>query len=250
MKVSRSTSIVICGATSAIAQDIAKLWAMQGARFVLQSRDEKHLSHIREDLLARGASQVDMYTANAQQLLNAGAFTTFVTETLGDVDILLIAFGVLGDQQQDQAQFERQHELFTTNFLAPAALMTAFSSLMEAKQRGCMVVLSSVAGDRGRKANYIYGASKAALSCYASGLRARLSAVGVNVLTLKLGVVQTPMTAHLKPSKLSVKPTEIAPSVVRAVEQNKKIIFAPWYWRPILFIIKAIPEFMFGRFSH
>lgn len=250
MSVKTVKNVVICGATSAIAQEVAKLFAAQGACLLLQSRDQQHLNAIRDDLLARGAAKVEVLVCDARELLSAESLLTFATEVLGQVDLLLLAFGTLGNQEKDQDQFDGQMDLFTTNTLAPFAILTTFANYMAQKKTGHLVVLSSVAGDRGRKLNYIYGASKAALTCYSSGLRARMSEHGVKVLTIKLGTVDTPMTAHLPRSPLSAKPNRIAHLILNGIQNDKKILYLPWYWRPIILIIKLIPESLFSKFTY
>jgi short-subunit dehydrogenase len=118
---------------------------------------------------------------------------------------------------------------------------------MEAQQQGSIAVISSVAGDRGRASNYLYGSAKAAVSTFLSGMRQRLEKRGVNVLTVKPGFVDTPMTRDFKKSALWAKPEEVARGIVRAIDRRKAVVYLPWFWSIIMLIIKHVPEFMFKR---
>ena len=166
------------------------------------------------------------------------------------VDIALIAHGTLPDQalcERDPQQAVRE---FTTNGLSVIALLTDLANRMEAQRSGCIAVISSVAGDRGRPSNYLYGSAKSAVSVFCSGLRARLFKSGVHVLTIKPGFVDTPMTQGLKlPKLLLATPDRVARDIVRAIDKRKDTLYTPWFWRYIMRVICSVPERLFKRLS-
>jgi short-subunit dehydrogenase len=136
---------------------------------------------------------------------------------------------------------------FTVNGTATIAIAAAVARQMETQGRGTLAVISSVAGDRGRASNYVYGAAKAAVSTYLSGLRQRLSPRGVNVLTVKPGFVDTPMTASFKKGLLWAKPEHVARGIVHAIDKRRAVVYLPWFWAAIMAVIRGIPEFVFRR---
>jgi decaprenylphospho-beta-D-erythro-pentofuranosid-2-ulose 2-reductase len=170
--------------------------------------------------------------------------------TLGGIDVALIAHGTLADQkacEQDVATALRE---LSTNGLSVIALLTPLANLMEAAKSGTIAVISSVAGDRGRPSNYVYGTAKAAVTTFCDGLRARLYKSGVHVLNIKPGFVDTPMTAGMPlPGPLVAKPERVAADIVRAVDRKKDAIYTPWFWSGIMLIIRSIPGFVFKRLS-
>jgi short-subunit dehydrogenase len=141
------------------------------------------------------------------------------------------------------------HE-FSTNALSTIALLTRLASLFEAQHSGTIAVISSVAGDRGRASNYVYGAAKAAVTTFCEGLRARLFKSGVHVLTIKPGFVDTPMTAGLAlPKPLVATPEEVGKDIVRAVAQGKDLLYTPWFWSAIMLVVRSLPRFVIKRVS-
>jgi short-subunit dehydrogenase len=139
---------------------------------------------------------------------------------------------------------------FNTNAVSIIALLTRFANIVEQQRRGTIAVISSVAGDRGRQSNYLYGSAKAALSTFCDGLRARLFKVGAHVVTIKPGFVATPMTAGLPlPGPLVATPEKVAGDIVRAIEKGKDVIYTPWFWWGIMLIIRSIPGRVFKRLS-
>jgi short-subunit dehydrogenase len=167
---------------------------------------------------------------------------------LGQVDIALIAHGTLPDQKACEQDAQLAIQEFTNNGLSVIALLTELANRMEAQKSGCIAVISSVAGDRGRPSNYLYGAAKGAVTGFCSGLRARLFKSGVHVLTIKPGFVDTPMTQGLAlPKLLLVTPDKVAQDIVRAVEKRRDTLYTPWFWRLIMLIIIHIPGALFKR---
>jgi decaprenylphospho-beta-D-erythro-pentofuranosid-2-ulose 2-reductase len=164
---------------------------------------------------------------------------------LGGIDVALLAWGTLPDQTLCDGSVEATLAAVHTNGVAPIALMTALVPLLQAP--ATLAVISSVAGDRGRASNAAYGSAKAAVSAYASGLRQRLNGRGINVLTIKPGFVDTPMTASFRKGALWAQPETVAAAIVRAIERGRGEAYVPWFWWGIMQVIRHIPEFVFRR---
>lgn len=239
--------VVIVGATSAIAEATARLYAARGAQLFLVARNASRLGDIAADLRVRGSQEVfhasldvNDFDAHAQVIEQAWA-------SLGNVDVVLVAHGTLPDQTQCEASVDVALKEFSTNATSTIALLTAMAPRFEAQRKGVIAIISSVAGDRGRQSNYLYGAAKAAVSAFASGLRQRLAKAGVNVLTIKPGFVDTPMTRAFKKGALWAKPDDIARGILRGADRSRSVMYLPWFWLPIMLIIRHIPEFVFKR---
>lgn len=242
--------VVIFGATSAIALACARLWASEQASFFLVARDANKLEQTRADLLARGASQVQNYVLDLNTIAQHGAMLDFCAQTLGQVDIVLIAQGTLPDQAACQQDVQLSLQEFTTNGLSVIALLTLLANKLEQQGKGTLAVISSVAGDRGRASNYVYGSAKAAVSSFCEGLRPRLFKAGVQVLTIKPGFVATPMTQGLPlPALLLATPEKVAQDIVRAIARGRDVLYTPWFWQYIMLIIRCLPQRIFKRLS-
>ena len=239
--------VAIFGATSAIAQATARLLAKRGARLHLVARDAAKLEAVRADLAVRGAGAVTTALADLDDPSRHAALVDAAIEALGGLDAALIAQGILPDQAEAARDPESARRSLHTNFVAPALLIGVLAERLEARGAGTLVAISSVAGDRGRASNYIYGSAKAALSTYLDGLRGRLHAKGVRVVTIKPGFVDTPMTAHFRKGALWASPARVAEGIVRAMERGTAVAYVPWFWRPIMLVIRLIPEAIFVR---
>jgi len=240
-------NVLIFGATSAIAEATARRYAARGARLFLVARDVTRLADIAADLRVRGAVDVGQATLDVNRLDAHASVLDQAWAKLECVDVVLIAHGTLPDQGACESSVETALAEFATNGISTIALMTALAPRMEAQRHGALAVISSVAGDRGRQSNYLYGAAKAAVSTFASGLRQRLAKVGVNVLTIKPGFVDTPMTRNFRKGVLWAKPEAIARGIVRAADRGRSVVYLPGFWLPIMLIIRHIPEFIFKR---
>ena len=239
--------VVIIGATSAIAEATARLYAARGAKLFLVARNEARLQDIAADLRVRGSQDVFFASLDVNDVERHADIIAQIWSSLEQVDVLLVAHGTLPDQAQCEASVEVALKEFATNAISTIALLTAMAPRFETQHSGVMGVISSVAGDRGRQSNYLYGAAKAAVTAFSSGLRQRMAKVGVNVLTIKPGFVDTPMTRDFKKGALWAKPDAIAKGIVHAADRGRSVVYLPWFWLPIMLIIRHIPEFVFKR---
>ena len=242
--------ILIIGATSAIATACARLWAKDGAVFFLVGRDDTKLQNTADDLKARSSSEVHTDVINICDFESHEPMLERCFSTLQQVDIALIAHGTLPDQSACEQDINIALEEFTSNGLSTIALLTPLANRMEKQSHGTIAVISSVAGDRGRQSNYLYGAAKASVTTFCEGLRARLLKHGVHVLTVKPGFVDTPMTRGLPlPGLLVSSPDKVASCIANGVKRGSNSIYTPCYWSMIMFIIRTIPTFIFKRLS-
>jgi decaprenylphospho-beta-D-erythro-pentofuranosid-2-ulose 2-reductase len=237
--------LLIVGATSRLAQETARLYA-PGAKLFLVGRDGGKLAAVASDLEVRGCDvatlQVDLTRVDQHDSVveSAAAF-------LGEIDVALVAHGVLPEQSECERDPRAVRAALEVNCVSVLCLLVPLAAHFEEQGRGCIAVLGSVAGDRGRRSNYTYGASKAAVDVYLQGLRGRLAGSGVSVVTIKPGPVDTPMTAHMEKTLLFASPRRVARSIQRAIERGRPVVYAPWYWRPIMAVIRRIPGRLFCR---
>ncbi len=239
--------IIIFGASSAIAEQTARLFARNGDRLFLIARQEAQLQIMASDLKGRGAESVDYAVADATEYERHEALFDAASTSMDGFNILLIAYGTLPNQTDCQNDTATLLHTLNTNFTSAAALMERAAGHMEKQKEGVIAVISSVAGDRGRQSNYVYGSAKSALSSYASGLRNRLFKSGVRVVTIKPGFVDTPMTAEFDKGALWASPKTIAEGIYKAITVKGDIVYLPGFWRLIMMIIRTIPEFIFKR---
>ncbi|WP_049621934.1 SDR family oxidoreductase [Frateuria defendens] len=241
--------VLIIGATSAIAEATARIYAERGSRLHLVARTPARLDTIVEDLRIRGAADVGRDALDINDLTRHEAVLDAAWTALGNVDVVLVAHGTLPDQKACEASVETAMAEFATNATSTIALLTLLANRMERAGRGTIAVISSVAGDRGRASNYLYGSAKAAVSTFLGGLRQRLSKRGVDIVTIKPGFVDTPMTRDFKKGALWAKPDAVAAGIVKAVDKGTPVVYLPWFWFAIMTVIRAIPEFIFKRVS-
>lgn len=240
--------ILIIGATSAIAVACARLWAAQQAAFFLVGRNSNKLEQTKADLLARGATEVHSFIMDINQLDQHPLLLEQAFKNLVQVDSVLIATGTLPNQDACEQDVTIVLQEFTNNGLSSIALLTLLANRMEQQGFGTIAVISSVAGDRGRGSNYLYGTAKAALSTFCEGLRSRLFKKGVQVLTIKPGFVATPMTLGLPLPKLLVAtPEKVASDIVNGIKHGKDVLYTPWFWQYIMLIIRLTPQAVFKR---
>lgn len=240
-------NIVIFGATSEIARHTAIVFAEKGANLLLAARNTDKLEAVVSDLETRTGKKALPYIIDANDFDRHETFFYEADKLLGGIDGILIAHGTLPEQEKilnDTAEVIHQ---FNTNAVSVVSLCTAAGKYFEQKGKGVIAVISSVAGDRGRGSNYIYGAAKAGVSAFLSGLRNRFFKRGINVVTIKPGFVDTPMTADVPKNFLFAKPRKVAEDIYHSMEKGRDVVYTPWFWRYIMMIIKLIPEGIFKK---
>jgi short-subunit dehydrogenase len=241
--------ILILGATSGIAEATCRIWASQGASLFLVARNSDKLAAVAADLRARGASFVDTAVADLDDTDHHPALLAHAVNSLGGLDVAYLAHGVLGDQSQAEQDFNTAAHILHTNLMAPVSLITWLANFFVQRRSGTIAVLSSVAGDRGRKSNYVYGSSKAGLSAFLAGLRNRVDREGVTILTIKPGPTKTAMTSGMKGSEKFADVNAVARSIVAAVDKRSDNLYVPFQWQPIMFVIRHIPERIFKKLN-
>ena len=239
--------IVIIGATSAVATETARCFALEGAELFIAGRSQEKLERLADDLRVRGAAVVHTGLFNARDLASHDQLLESAYHTLGEIDAALIAHGDLPDQTECQHSWIGTEQALATNFLSPVAFLTWLANYFEKRGTGNITAISSVAGDRGRQSNYIYGSAKGALSVFLQGLRNRLAPRGVSVTTIKPGFIDTPMTADIKKGPLFASAELVGARVHKAMKRGDSVVYTPFFWRFIMLIIIHIPEFIFKR---
>jgi short-subunit dehydrogenase len=242
--------VVILGATSGIALEVQRLLARQGRELLLVARSSQRLAELQADLAARGAQQILTYSADLASIQQHAAIFDFARRTFPDFDTVLLAYGSMQGQKDSETSVDILLEELQVNFVSATAILTLFAGDLERRRIGCLAAITSVAGDRGRRSNYVYGSAKGALSLFLQGLRSRLHPAGVRVITIKPGPVQTPMTDHMPNSARFAEPEQVARDIVRALERRSPdVLYTPKIWRYIMTAVQQIPETVFKRLS-
>lgn len=239
--------VLIVGAKSDIAKSCAKKYAKNGYNLYLAARNVDELREFAQDIVIRTQKNVKLIELDILDYKSHQSFYNTIKEKPFGV---ISAVGYLGEQKKAQKNFLETQMIIDTNYTGIVSLFNIIANDFEARGSGFMVAISSVAGDRGRKNNYIYGSAKAALSTYLSGLRNRLYSTNVQVLTVKPGFVDTKMTKDVNlPKKLTAQPDDVANDIFNAQQRNKDILYTKWIWKWIMFVIKMIPEWKFKKMS-
>lgn len=247
---SDSKRILVLGATSAIAEHWARGRAEAGDSLLLVGRSKDKLDPIATDLTARGAKSVDVFVTDLAELEDQDGRFAKMVEMLGGPDIVLLAYGELGDQARSQTDAAFLRRVLVNNFTSAAIWAELAAGELERRGRGSLVVLSSVAGDRGRRIGYSYGAAKGGLTRYAEGLAHRFAGSNVHVLCVKPGPVDTPMTAHMeKGGPLWSTPDKVAVDIEAAIAKRRVVIYTPWFWWGIMMIIRHLPRIIFNKMN-
>lgn len=240
-------NIMIIGASSAIAVAVARQFAVRGCKLFLAARNAEQLEIQASDLTIRGAESVTTASFEAIDFDSHAALLRDAAETLGKIDLLFICHGSLPDQQACIDSYAATADAVTVNGTSVISLLTEARLLFSEQRSGCIAVVTSVAGDRGRQPNYVYGAAKALVSTYLQGMRAELHDSGVQVIDIRPGFVDTPMTAHLEKGPLFASPETVAGIIVKSIDKKRHTVYAPFYWRFILAIVRNIPDVLFKR---
>ena len=237
--------ILVIGATSAIAEHSTRIWAGRGDTLYLVARNKERLNAIAVDLKVRGASQIYTFCTDLNHLDSHAKLLDAAEAAMAGIDTVLIAHGTLSNQKSCEQNAEEMLAEIKTNALSTISLLTLIANLFEAKQAGTIAVISSVAGDRGRASNYVYGSAKAMVTAFTSGLRQRLHKANVAVVTIKPGFVDTPMTAKFKKGLMWVKPAAVAVKIVKAIDTKKSEVYVPAFWWAVMALMRAIPANIF-----
>ena len=240
-------NILIIGATSGIAQEYAKLAAKLGHSLFLVGRDEQKLKVITADLQVRFGVAPSFLVLDLDDLAKHRSMVEQAKQKLGSIDEVLIAHGILPVQPEISGNTAKIQQLFHTNFISVVSCINELLPGFKEQHAGKIAIITSVAGDRGRESNYIYGATKGALSAYLAGLGAQVINDGVHIIDIKPGFVDTPMTRNLKKGILFAQPEKVALDIYTAIECNKLICYTPGFWRWIMLIIRSIPEPIFRK---
>jgi decaprenylphospho-beta-D-erythro-pentofuranosid-2-ulose 2-reductase len=241
--------IVIIGATSAMAEHCARLWVKQGAvELVLVGRDADKTERVASDLRVRSpASVIRVIQTNFTDPRTITELTAAIVAE-GVVDVVLIAHGSLPDQANCQQDLAFNFEALNINGISPVLFAEAFAGAMQKKNHGTLAIIGSVAGDRGRKSNYVYGAAKGLVTRYAQGLQHRLAATKVKVVLVKPGPTDTPMTAQLKQQGGRMASVEdVAQCIVTGIAKGKPVVYAPAKWEVVMMVIRHLPRFIFNK---
>lgn len=242
--------ILIFGATSAIAQAAARRWVARDCQLFLVGRNAEKLQSLHLDLAVRSGTAQRIHSAQADldQLDGHEALIQQATLAMGGLDAVLVAHGSLPDQAQCEVSFDATLAALQTNAISVISLSAFVAMQLQAQGRGCLAVITSVAGNRGRQSNYVYGAAKGMASLFLQGLRNRLSPHGISVVEIQPGFVDTPMTAAFnKKGPLWASADQIGAGIVKAMDRGADIVYLPWYWRYIMLVIRSIPERVFKR---
>ena len=239
--------ILIIAAKSDIAKALAKKYAENGYNLYLAARGASELKAFANDLNIRTKSDIKCIELD---ILDYASHQVVYSSLPEKPEGVISAVGYLGEQQKAQTNFSDAHQIIDTNYTGVVSMLNIIADDFEQRKKGFIVAISSVAGDRGRKSNYLYGSAKAALTAYLSGLRNRLYAANVHVLTVKPGFVATKMTAAMDlPKKLTAQAQQVAEDIYKAQQKNKDVLYTKWIWRWVMLIIRNIPEWKFKRMN-
>jgi decaprenylphospho-beta-D-erythro-pentofuranosid-2-ulose 2-reductase len=241
-------NIFIFGATSAIAQATIRLFAQEEVHLYLIARHEEKLRAVTADLRVRYPSLLlSSFVVDLADVESHAALFAAIQTAAQTIDLAFITYGSNSDQAACQSSYMQAEAALRTNLLSVISLLTHLANIMEAKHHGTIAVITSVAGDRGRQSNYVYGTAKGALNVFLQGLRNRLYPQGVHVITIKPGFVDTPMTKDYKKNALWAQPEQVARQIKKGIDKQRNTIYVPSFWLGVMTAIKLIPEELFKR---
>ncbi|MFL5319510.1 MAG: SDR family NAD(P)-dependent oxidoreductase, partial [Myxococcaceae bacterium] len=227
-------------------REVALRCAARGDDLFVVGRDAGKLTALVRELGDRCLGSISADLAHGSE--NA-ALVEKAIAALGTIDLAVVAHGLLGDQLESERSYSAAEEIFIVNLLSAISLIIPLANQLEQQRHGTLAVITSVAADRGRPRNYTYGAAKAALNVYLQGLRSRLYGMGVKIVSVRLGPVETPMTVNHEKNALFAQPGPIAEQLLSAFDHGREDFYLPWYWRPIMSVVRNLPERIFQRFS-
>jgi len=239
--------VLILGATSAIARAAAQSFAEEGYPLFLAGRQVEELERIAADLHVHHQVEAKWGFFDAEDFNKHSSFLHGVVKEMDGMGGVLLAFGELGDQKKGTENFNEAERVILRNYTGTCSILTHCANYLELQGSGFIIGISSVAGDRGRQSNYIYGSAKGGLSLFLQGLRNRLYHAGVRVITIKPGFVDTAMTYGLQGMFLVASPDDIGKGIVRSLNRFRDVVYLPWFWRYIMGTIKLVPECLFKR---
>ena len=243
-------SVLVFGGTSDIAEStLRRLVQRRARRVVLAGRDVDRLGEIAEDLRARGATFVECVPFDALDTATHEAMVDAIFDRVGDIDLVLVAFGVLGEQADAEQHATAAVDVARVNYLGAVSVLTPTAERLQAQGHGTIVVLSSVAGERARESNYVYGSTKAGLDAFAQGLNDRLVGTGANVMIVRPGFVHTKMTAGLKPAPLAATPDSVAAAILDGRATGRTSVWVPRTLRPVMSVLRHLPRPVFRRLA-
>jgi decaprenylphospho-beta-D-erythro-pentofuranosid-2-ulose 2-reductase len=245
MKDRTRPSFLILGAGSDIGRAFSRVAAAAGCSLVLAARNSSQLDGLAQDLRTKHAAEVSLSDFD---VLDTDGHAAFLDRLPILPDIVLCLVGLPGNQTSAEHNFPEAELIVRSNLIGPMSILTEIADRMEKRGHGAIVGVTSVAGDRGRADNYFYGAAKAGLTTFLSGLRQRFGRTPIRVVTVKPGMVRTRMTAG-RDEFLMTTPDRIAPALFVACSKARGVVYLPWYWRPVMTVVRSIPESLFRRLS-
>ncbi|HBZ43294.1 MAG TPA: short-chain dehydrogenase [Maritimibacter sp.] len=239
--------VLVLGARSDIGMAVAKRFAAEGHPVALAARNAERLEAPAQTLRTQSSSSVTVLEYDA---LNVAGLPLFIDALPELPEVVVSAVGLMGDQATNEVDLNAAARVIRSNFEGPALALAAFANAFERRGSGTLVGISSVAGDRGRATNYVYGSAKAGFTTFLSGLRNRLTGKGIHVVTVKPGFVYTKMTEGMDlPAALTAKPEAVAEAIFAACKTGKNVVYVKPVWRLVMAIIRAIPEGVFKKLS-
>jgi decaprenylphospho-beta-D-erythro-pentofuranosid-2-ulose 2-reductase len=246
----KGKTVAIFGATSDIATAVARRYAETRNRLVLVGRDAAALDAAATDLGIRGATETHVLQADFERLEDLPTLAGAAWDRFGGIDVVLIAYGSQPYQQEAERNAVAAAKIITVNFTSPAILLNELGRRFQARGQGTIAAITSVAGDRGRISNYVYGAAKGGLQRFLEGLRHRLAASGIAVVDIRPGFVTTKMTAHLeRKGPLWASPDRVATDIVGAIKAARAVCYTPGFWWLIMLVVRTMPRFVFHSTS-
>ncbi len=240
-------NVLILGANSDVAKELSRIFARNGYELILAVRNPETAENLASDIRIRFGSKVSVVKFDAEKV---ESHRDFYLSLPSAPHVTVTAFGYLGDHEKAKKDFDETEKIIDVNYRGAVSVLNVIAEDLEARGAGTIIGLSSVAGDRGRQSNYFYGSAKAGFTAYLSGLRNRLAPAGVNVITVKPGMIRTKMTDGMDlPPLITASPEKVARDIFNAYVKGRTIIYTPSVWRSIMWIIRMIPESVFKKLN-